>query len=124
MLNVVNPKLANGRNMFINKASGSPAPSRRGGVVSVRPGLGTINLYLAKQIPDVGMLIIMSDGNQSRFYLFTGVYRGTVLSEYHCVTYSDALEALTDALEEPRTQGINDFKRRIWNWLTEERNRG
>lgn len=123
MVNVVNPRLANGRTMFINKSTGVPAPSRRGGVVSVRPGLNTVTLYNAKHIPDIGLLIIMSDGNRTRFYLFTGAYRGTVLSEHHSVDFGDALEVLVDVLEEPRSQGIGDFKRRIWKWLAKETNR-
>ncbi|MNG47025.1 hypothetical protein D3C79_48920 [compost metagenome] len=122
MINVVNPKIANGRTMFINKDSGTPVISRKGGVVSVRPGLGSITFYVAQRIKDVGMLIMMSDGKASRFYLFTGMYRGTVTSEHHCVSVSDARDVLMDVLEEPRTQGIGDFKRRIWNWLVSEVN--
>lgn len=120
MLNVVNPKLANGRAMFINKASGSPAPSRRAGAVSVRPGLGTIKLYLVKHIDDVGTLVMMSDGNKSRFYLFAGLFRGTFLSEHHCDTYSDGLTALFDELEVPRTQTMDYFRNRVWKWLEKE----
>lgn len=122
MLNVVNPKITNGRTMFINKDSGTPVISRKGGVVSVRPGLGSIKLYVAHRIKDVGLLIMMSDGSSSRFYLFTGMYRGTVTSEHHCDDYKDGLNVLMDVLEKPRSQGIGDFKRRIWKWLVNEVN--
>lgn len=76
----VTPEHAEGRTVLLDKATGVPARARYAGVISVRPGLeGVITFYASLRL-DKLLLLMMSDGKATRYYLLHSHYRESFMA--------------------------------------------
>ena len=76
----VTPEHAEGRTVLLDKATGVPARARYAGVISVRPGLeGVISFYASLRLGKL-LLLMMSDGKTTRYYLLSSHYRESFMA--------------------------------------------
>lgn len=115
------PDLAKRARILMDKATGMPVIRRGLGVIDIRPGLKELKFYKAIQIPDVGVLVMMSDDAQTRFYLFSGHYRGSVLAYRPSCNTHEALKCLKGALgmtlEVVVSPTVQTFRNKVRDWL-------